>query len=124
MKKDYTNLKMEDLLHDAFFTETIQHPTEETDLFWKMQVEDGVIDKREYHLAVLYLKSIQVEHARISKKDLNSLWKSIEQTNKKVLKIKIKRLYRVLYAACLVLLIGTTGMFYYMAQITSDSHIM
>ena len=72
MKKDYTNLKMEDLLHDAFFTETIQHPTEETDLFWKMQVEDGVIDKREYHLAVLYLKSIQVEHARISKKDLNS----------------------------------------------------
>lgn len=64
MKKDYTNLKMEDLLHDAFFTETIQHPTEETDLFWKMQVEDGVIDKREGNYISLYSKKIKTKKTR------------------------------------------------------------
>lgn len=123
MKQDYTNYTTEDLLHDPFFIQSIQQPTEETDLFWKLQVEDGVIDEKEFKLATFYLKSIQVEHERISKKDLHTLWESIEQTNKSLLKKRIRRMYQVVAAACVILLVGFGGLFYHMTQHTPESYI-
>lgn len=123
MKKIYTNSRAEELLQDPFFIKTFRHPTEETDLFWKMQLEDGVVDEKEFNLAVLYLRTIQTTNDHISGKDLNSLWADIEQTNKSLLKKKIKRIYRVMSAACVILLIGIAGLIYQMKQISADSYI-
>ena len=47
MKTNYTNYKAEQLLEDDFFINSILHPTEETELFWEIQVTDGIIDKEE-----------------------------------------------------------------------------
>ncbi len=123
MKKIYTNFTAEEFLQDAFFTKSLQHPTEETDLFWQMQMEEGLIDEKEFKLATLYLKTIRVENDHISRKDLNSLWVSIEQTNKCLLKKKMRRMFRVMSAACIILFIGLTSLLIQMQQLTSESHI-
>ena len=82
MKTNYTNYKAEQLLEDDFFINSILHPTEETELFWEIQVTDGIIDKEEMMTAIYFLRSMQVRKRKMSPSELSEVWERIENTNR------------------------------------------
>ena len=108
MKTNYTNYKAEQLLEDDFFINSILHPTEETELFWEIQVTDGIIDKEEMMTAIYFLRSMQVRKRRMSSSELSEVWERIENTNRMSISHKAKPLYKLIIAASFALLIASS----------------
>lgn len=112
MKRDFTGYTADQLLQDDFFIDSVQNYTEETDLFWEIQVEEKVIEEKELAVARLFLHSLQVEKGEMSNRDLSILWEKIGDTNSQPQPRK-KTIYfsRFFLAASISLLIGI-GIFF------------
>jgi len=123
MKKDYTKYTAAELLQDDFFVSSVLNPTEETDLFWKIQVEDGIIAKNELQAARLFLSSMRVKKQRMTSSEYQFLWKRINNSKKQFSPrkgISFHTLYMV--ASIALLVIG--GLWFFLGQNKDDESLL
>lgn len=109
-KTDYSNYKAESLLNDAYFLESVQHPTQESTRFWEQLSRDNEQLAKEIALAHDFLNNLlHIPTPHLPQHEVDDLWKRISEQNCREIQKKRKRLilYRTLAAACIaILLIG------------------
>lgn len=113
MKTDYTNYRAEQLLEDDFFVSSMLHQTEDTKLFWEIQIANNIVDEEEIMIALRFLQAMQVKEQKMSFSDSSQIWERIESTNKSVNSYKRKVVYKLFIAASLILLMTVSSLFYF-----------
>lgn len=121
MTKDYTKYTADQLLEDDFFVNSIKNPTRETDLYWKLQVADGIVDNKEFAIARQFLYAMQVKKSRMPARDYTNLWKKIDTTNHQVSHKKSFPFYKLFVAAGIALLLGIGTFLFFFSEKGDDS---
>lgn len=122
MNTDYTKYKAEDLLEDDFFIQSNLSPTLETINFWKKQVTAGILDEREYNLALFYLDSLKVKKAEFTSDRQELVWERIVSANK-IYRLNKSHRFRsfIWVAACLAILVLSSISYLYFTQPQNDT---
>jgi hypothetical protein len=107
MYKDYSNFKAIDFIQDDFFVESIQHPTKDSELFWKKLILSEKIDSDELINAYQLLKELQLSRPEIDYNRVDALWLRILETNKaKQRKVGLRVYLKYAVAASVLLVMG------------------
>lgn len=116
MKKDYANYTAEELLMDDFFITSVRNPTEESDSFWNMQIENDALNREEVELAKHLLLTVQVKKKNMSSEDEQNVWQKIKDTES-IQEIKQRQTRRNRYlfsgiaASLLIVIVLSVGLF-------------
>lgn len=103
MTVDYTNYTAEELLHDAYFIESMRHPTLESTSFWEKLVEEKQLSKDEFDFARQYLTAVTAKKDPLSDVELRVLHKRIMGDTTERVRRK-RRFYFTAAAAALLIL--------------------
>jgi len=104
----YYTYKSEDYLTDDYFVDTMLVPTPESEMFWKILIDDQKIDVDEFISAYMTLKGLHENKPEVPAERIELLWEKIGETNrKKEIRIKHFQLIRYAAVACsIVVIIG------------------
>lgn len=120
---NYENYGFEDFLQDPFFVDSMTHPTQESDTFWRNE-ERRLKKHDEYLAACEYLKAMQHEMTKtvLSDDEIEKLQERIEHTiNNNSHRLLSIRLYRNIgIAASFLLLLGLSYIFLNIENKTMD----
>jgi len=104
----YYNYKADDYLTDDYFVDSMLEPSPESEMFWKMLIDDQKINVDEFISAYMTLKALHENKPEVSDERIDLLWKRISETNSKKA-FKIKRFQFIRYAAVACSIIGVIG---------------
>jgi hypothetical protein len=76
------------LLDDDRFIALVIGSVEESEICWDKLQMDGFVQKRDYELAVYFIRSVQVHPEPILSFEIDNLWEDIEIKNKENLRKK------------------------------------
>jgi len=82
MYKKYSQFKKYDFLEDTFFVDSMKHPTEESEHFWKQLIQSESIDVDEFINAYETLKEFSKNKPIVEDYLVDDLWLRIAETNK------------------------------------------
>ncbi len=82
MYKKYSQFKAYDFLEDTFFVDSMKHPTDESEHFWKQLIQSESIDVDEFIQAYEILKEFPKNKPFVEDHLVDDLWVRINQTNK------------------------------------------
>lgn len=118
MEKKYCKYTVDILLSDDYFISSVLHPTLESKEFWELQIENGNVTADDLRKAAFFIQTVQSPKEKMFRKEKEILWEKIEIGNKETLKKKIRKLYlaNISAVACLLLVLGISGYFYYLYQ--------
>lgn len=80
---DYSFYSFEDFLQDEYFLHSMNHPNEESKLFWNKYLISEPSNIEEFLAAKSYIESIPVNKGLLSEEEITGLWERIEQTTLK-----------------------------------------
>lgn len=102
MEKNYTGYTADRLLNDDFFICSEQHPTEESRAFWSSLEGQGGQLATEIRLARLFLRKFSeaIPHTPLQPSEISTLWKGIQEQNRKKKRKTIR--YSMIAAAAAV----------------------
>lgn len=108
MFKDYSTYQAADYLTDDYFVDSMLEPTPQSEIFWKVLIDDNKINVDEFISAYMTLKNLHDSKPAVSDERLEKLWERIENTNQ-AKKSKFKRFKFMRYAAAACTIIGVIG---------------
>jgi hypothetical protein len=108
MFKDYSTYQAADYLTDDYFVDSMLEPTPQTELFWKVLIDDNKINVDEFISAYMTLKSLHDSKPVVSDERMEKLWERIDNTNQ-AKKTKFKRFKFMRYAAVACTIVGVIG---------------
>ncbi len=108
MFKDYSTYQAADYLTDDYFVDSMLEPTPQSEIFWKVLIDDNKINVDEFISAYMTLKNLHDSKPAVSDERMEKLWERIENTNQ-AKKSKFKRFKFMRYAAAACTIIGVIG---------------
>ena len=108
MFKQYYTYKAEDYLNDDYFVDSMLEPTPESETYWKILIDDKMINADEFISAYMTLKGLHENKPEVSSERISVIWERIVETNRKKI-FNIKRFQFIRYAAVACSIIGVIG---------------
>lgn len=108
MFKDYSTYQASDFLVDDYFVDSMLNPTNESEAFWKVHIDENKIDTDEFISAYMTLKSLHESKPTVSAERVDLLWNRIVETNMSR-QYKVKRYSHFRYAAVACCIVGVIG---------------
>ena len=118
----YYTYKADDYLTDDYFVDSMLEPSPESEMFWKMLIDDQKINVDEFISAYMTLKALHENKPEVSDERIDLLWKRISETNsKKAFKIKRFQFIRFAAVACSIIVLIGFSLFTFMKTIQTQS---
>ncbi|MDP4239043.1 MAG: FecR domain-containing protein [Bacteroidota bacterium] len=105
MHKDYSKYQVSDYLIDDYFVDSMLNPTEDSEAFWKENIDSGKIEINEFISAFMNLKSLHENKPNVPDERIELLLERISTTNKSKNK-RICRFKYIRYAAVACSIVG------------------
>lgn len=102
MYTKYEKYKEADFLCDDYFVKSLLDPTAESEIFWKLLINEKKVDENEFLSAYMTLKSLHRCKPEAPSDRIDAIWDRLNNTNQKKRSYKRFRFVRSLSAACIL----------------------